>query len=141
MAFYPIVVKGRTVAQPYTKTASTAIVNGALVVLSSGALIPATSSTANIVGLAGRAVAATDADYAVANTMTVIVPTDETVVKMLYTGSAPTVGVQYDLSNSYTVNTGATTYKVVTCVGEVNTTDTTANFVINGRLSDLNIAT
>jgi len=115
-------------------TPSTAIAEGALVAYSSGYLIAATSSSAagTIAGVLVKAIAATDADYAVAREVAVEVPVEQNVVWTADVTSglvAADVGLYQDLTDSVTVNRGASTYDIVQCVGVISTTK--GEFILN----------
>jgi hypothetical protein len=119
--------KGKTKTVQLPVTPSTAIAEGALVAFSSGYLIAATSSTApeSIAGVLVKAIAATDSDYASARTVAVEVPTEVGTVWTADVTSglvAADVGLYQDLTDSVTVNRGASTYDVVKCVGVISTT-------------------
>lgn len=108
-------------------TVSTAFDKGALVAFSSGYLIPATSSTAakDIVGVIRHAIAATDSDYATAREVEVEVPVEmntEWEADVTSGLVAADVGLFQDLTDSVTVNRGASTYDVVQCIKVISAT-------------------
>jgi hypothetical protein len=119
--------KGKTKIAYMPVTVSTALSANSLVAFSSGYLIAATSTTAPsaIAGVLLKAIAATDADYAVARVVAVEVPVEKNVQweAAVTSGLAATsVGVFYDLTNASTVNTGATTYDPVKCTKYISAT-------------------
>lgn len=108
-------------------TASTAIAAGALVAFSSGKLIAATSTTAGsaIAGVLRKAIAATDSDYASERLVAVEVPVEKNVVWEADVTSglvAADIGLYQDLTDSVTVNRGASTYDIAQCVKVISTT-------------------
>jgi hypothetical protein len=135
-------ISGKPRLQWYPKAASTDFNVGDLVYPNgSGAIIPADSTSGNHLGVALKAVASTDDDYA----STTLVPIDEVgeddIFEATVTGTLTTamVGNFYDLSNAYTVNVGATSKKVVRCVGFISATK--GLFKINARADDYYVAT
>lgn len=112
-----IVKKGKTKNMLLPVTPSTAIAAGALVAFSSGKLIAATSSTAaaDIVGILVKAIAATDSDYASDRLVEVQVPVEKGVEVEFDTASlvATDIGVLADLTDSVTVNRGASSVDVI----------------------------
>ncbi len=120
----------------FPKTASTAMTAGALVALSSGQLILATSSTAKHVGVVRKTIATTDADYASTTFIPVEVPVELYVTWLAdFTASltAAQIGIACDLTDSATVNTGGTSHKVVTPVQFISSTK--GLVVINANLA------
>lgn len=107
--------------------ASTIMTAGALVAWSSGALILATSTTApsTIAGVVQKTITAADADYAVANRLIPVeVPVESGVIWEFATASlvAADQGLYCDLTDSLTVNRGASTYDVVQVIKLVSAT-------------------
>ncbi|MBX4215336.1 hypothetical protein KW797_00075 [Candidatus Parcubacteria bacterium] len=99
----------------YPKTASVACSSGDWVTIASGYVARAVSTTANILGVA-------NADWTNNSANTLIpVREDEYGLWVCDTSTAPVqathVGNAYDLTDHDEVNFGATTYKVVTCLG------------------------
>lgn len=114
MAF--IRARGRTKLMYFPKTASTVLTAGDLVALSSGQLIDATSSTAEHVGVLRKTTASTDADYASTTFLPVEVPVElyvEWLADVTASMTAAQLGIACDLTDAATVNTGATSHKVV----------------------------
>jgi len=108
-------------------TASTAIGAGALVAWSSGKLIAATSTTASsdIAGVLLKAITSSDSDYASERLVAVEVPAEKYVVWEADVTSglvAADRGLYQDLTDSVTVNRGASTYDIVQCVKVISTT-------------------
>ena len=126
--------RGRTKFMWLPVTTSTALSKGALVAYSSGYLIAATSTTApsTIAGVLRHAIAATDSDYATARLVEVEVPVENNVEWEADVTSglvAADVGLYCDLTDSVTVNRGASSYDVVQCVGVISTTK--GRFILN----------
>lgn len=99
----------------YPKTASVAGSNGDWLTIASGYAKRAVSTTANLLGVA-------KSDWTNdANNTLVPVQEDEFGLYVCDVSTAPVqathVGNAYDLSDERTVNFGATTYKVLTCLG------------------------
>ena len=119
--------QGKTKLVWFPVTASTAIANGALVAFSSGKLIAATSSTAGnvIAGVLRGAIAATDDNYASERLVAVEVPVEKNVVWEADVTSglvAADIGLYQDITDSVTVNRGASTYDVAQCVKVISAT-------------------
>ena len=127
--------KGRTKLVYYDIAGSVAIAEGAIVALSSGTLIAATSSTTKHVGIIRKTIATTDVDYTSAKkNIPVEVPVEEGVEWMaLTTGTTYVVGDSCDLTDSVTVNRAANSHKVVTIKKVVDATHSTV--IINSNLS------
>ena len=126
--------QGKTKTMYYGVTTSTAIAQGALVAFSSGLLIAATSSIAGnlMPGVLKKAIAATDADYASARLVGVEVPVEKNVVweaDVTATLVAADVGLYCDLTDSLTVNRGASTYDIAQVTKFLTTTK--AEVVLN----------
>ena len=105
---------GRPVSRKLKKTASQAFDKNSLVEFASGLINPADDNDTLVYGIITEEVATSDEDYATtaAKDVDLIKPGD--LVEIAYTGSAPTVGVSYGISNAYTVDTGDTTNDVFT---------------------------
>jgi uncharacterized membrane protein len=119
----------------FKKKVSTAFINGGLVsVDTDGFLIPATASTVNHVGIIMKAVAATDADYAVASYVPVdmVTPTDLVIADVSAGTVAQTaVGAYYDLNaTGDAVNLSATSVKAV-YVQDINTARNKVTVIVN----------
>jgi len=121
--------KGKTKIMWFPVTVSTAIGVDHLVAWNNaaGTLIEATSSTAvyYIVGVLRKAIAATDADYAVARLVPVEVPVEKYVeweadVTSGLLSTSP--GVYYDITDGDHVATTATDYDVVQCTKYISAT-------------------
>ena len=120
-------VQGRTKFMWLPVTPSTDFENGALVVWSSGKLIPATSSTAaaDTVGVIHHAITWSDSDYADERLVEVEVPVEKNVVWEGDVTSglvAADRGLFQDLTDSVTVNRGASTTDIVQCVKVISST-------------------
>ena len=108
-------------------TTSTALAANSLVTFTSGLLIAATAGTAAvaIVGIVKKAIAATDADYADSRLIEVRVPTERHATVKATTASLVTtdVGSEFDLSDSVTVNRGASSVDAVKLVKYISATE------------------
>lgn len=128
------VYKGKTKTIWLPVTASTVLAKDSIVSESSGYLIAATSSTAALshIGVTPKAVVATDADYALARLHPVIVPMEKNVEWLGDVTSglvAADVGLLVDLTDSATINRGASTYDVAMVRKVI--TSTKGIFVLN----------
>lgn len=108
---------GKTKTMYLPVTTSTVLLKDSLVAFSSGLLIAATSSTAAVdhVGVVLKAIAAADSDYATARTIAVQVPVErytEWEADITTTAVATDIGAEVDLTDSATVNRGASSIKV-----------------------------
>lgn len=129
-----IKVKGKTVIREYPVTTSTAFLEKSLVALSSGKLIPATSSTtaAANVGVLHKAITSSDADYADARKVKVEVPIEKKVIWDITVTSglvANDIGLFQDLTNSVSVDRGSSSIDAVQCVRVLSTTK--GHFILN----------
>jgi hypothetical protein len=116
-------VKGKTKTVYLPVTTSTAFDPNTLVTFSSNLIAAVADNGTDIIGVIGKTVATTDGDYATSRKVPVIVPVEKNVIwKIAYTGTAPTVGTEYGVSNAYTIDTADTTNKVfrVTRVDSTN---------------------
>lgn len=134
--------QGKTKLMWLPVTVSTALSKGALVAWSSGYLIAATSTTAptSIVGVIRHAIASSDSDYATARLVEVEVPVEANVVWEADVTSglvAADRGLFQDLTNSLTVNRGASSYDVVQCVKVISTTK--GHFILNLGIAGMGI--
>ena len=121
------VKSGKTKIVYLPVTTSTAIAKGSIVSFSSGYLIAATSTTAaqTHAGVLAKDIAATDADYAVARSVPVIVPVEKNVIWEGPVTSglvAADVGLLVDLTDCLTINRGASTYDAAEVVKVISTT-------------------
>ena len=120
--------KGKVKTVWLPATASTAFSKSAIVSWSSGQLIPATSSTTALshAGVIERAVLSTDTDYATSGHLVpVTVPLEKNVVWKADTTAtlvATDVGLEVDLTDSLTINRGASSIKVAMVHGVISTT-------------------
>ncbi len=116
---------GKTKTIWFPKAASTAFADGAFVTFDgSGNVTPATSTSAKLVGVCRKAVASTDSDYASTTLIPIEVPVERYVEWDALTASAVAadVGAAVDLTDSVTVNRGATSHHVVTITGIISAT-------------------
>jgi len=125
MAF--ILKKGKTVTRYLPVTPSTVIAANSIVAWSSGKLIAATSSTApsTHAGVAVKAIAATDSDYAVDRLIAVKVPSENDVLWEADVTSglvAADIGLYVDLTDASTINRGASTYDIAQVRKVISTT-------------------
>jgi hypothetical protein len=127
--------KGRTKIVYANIAGSVAVVDGAIVALSSGTIIAATSSTTKHFGICRKTIATTDVDYtSVKYNIPVEVPVEEGVEFLaLTTGTTYVAGDACDLTDSVTVNRAANSHKVVTIVKVIDSTHST--IIINSNLS------
>lgn len=135
-------VSGCPNIERYTNAISTVYANNALVYADgSGGVIPADSTSGNHIGITKEAIAATDPRYAVAGKISVDVIDDNDIFEADVSGTFTTacVGNFYDLVDSDTVNVGATSKKVVLCVGYISSTK--GLFKINARATVVDVAT
>ena len=135
-------ISGKPRLEWYNVAASIAISYGGLVYPDgSGNIIKADSTSGNHLGVALRAIATTDSDYTSAKKIPVDVVGEDDVFEALVTGTLTTamVGNFYDLSDELTVNVGATSKKVVLCVGFISAT--LGLFKISARAADYYVAT
>ena len=104
----------------FPKKASTAFVKGQFAELSGGFVQPCTSGTIEICGVNQ------DSAYASSSTTTVkipiFVPKSKGAIVQAEQSAATTIGNEYDLSDSDTVNQGASTNDPVTCVRSLSAT-------------------
>ena len=123
--------QGKTKIMWLPVTVSTAIGNGCLVGWSSGQLVAATNTMAPsaIMGVLRKAIAATDADYAVARLVPVEVAVEKNVVweapVAVGTLATTSVGAFFDLTTADDgsgVDQSASTYDVVQCVKYISAT-------------------
>jgi hypothetical protein len=133
--------RGKTKLVSLPWTTSNVGYAGGIVAWSSGRLIMATSTTAPSahVGVLREAVATTDAKYTTAGNVMVEVPTE---VNVEWLGDAAslttsTVGTFLDISDSKTVNGGASTYDVVQHVGYISATK--GIFILNLGIGGMGI--
>lgn len=128
--------KGRTKNVWVPVTTSTAIGAGAATSFTSGLLVAATSSTgaADIAGVLVRAIASTDSDYATARLVEVQVPLDRHTIWEALTASAVAtdIGAEVDLTDSVTVNRGASSIKVFRAIAVPSATKMLGYLKING---------
>ena len=107
-------------------TTSTAFTNGGLVDFTSGLLTAATSSSAAaaLVGVIRHTIASTDADYATARLVEVEVPVEKNVEWEFDTSSlvSTDIGVLADLTDSVTVNRGASSVDVIRILRVISST-------------------
>lgn len=135
-------ISGKPRLEWWPKKASTAFSYGALVYPDgSGAIQPADSTSGEHIGVALRAVASTDADYATTAKIPVDVVGEDDVFEADVTGTltAAMVGTYRDLSTSLVVNAAATSKAVVLCVGYISATK--GLFKITAKLADNYVAT
>lgn len=135
-------VSGCPNIERYTNAISTAYANNALVYADgSGGVIPADSTSGDHIGITKEAITSTDPRYTTAGKISVDVIDDNDIFEADVTGTftAANVGNFYDLSDSGTVNVGATSKKVVLCVGYISATR--GLFKINARATAANVAT
>lgn len=131
--------QGATKVQWLPVTTSTAFTKGAIVRWASGLIAPATTTSApsTHVGVIMKTIASTDSDYATARLVPVEVPTEVNVVwegDVTATLVTSDVGLFCDLTDSLTINRGASTYDAVQILRYKSTTlcDCILNLGIGG---------
>lgn len=126
----------------FPKTASIAISVGSLMYPDgSGAIQLADSTSGEHVGISMKKVTATDSDYASNTKIPVDMVGPDDIFEADVTGTLTTamVGTYLDLSDDLTVNAGATSKKVVLCVGFISATK--GLFKITANAYDKYVAT
>lgn len=122
MAFLPI--SGKIQAESYPKTASTAFSVGQALVLTSGQLATATTTSLLHAGVAMRKVASTDSDYASTTPMSVwsLQPDTEFLVNGITgTATAALVGTTCDIaSGGLTADVGTDTHHQLLITGFID---------------------
>lgn len=118
-------------------TPSTALSRGELLTFTSGKLVAATASTAAvaIVGVLDKEITAADDDYADDRLVPVVVPIEKHVQfeADVTSGLVVTdIGGEFDLTDSETVNRGASSVDVVKCVGRISATKGLFYVKLNG---------
>ena len=94
-------------------TTSQAQSKGALLEWTSNLADLADSTDTDLIGVTTKAIASTDADYATSRSIEILVPLEKHVVwEADYSGGTPTVGTEYGISDSLTVDVTNTTNKV-----------------------------
>lgn len=137
MAFFH--KSGPALTEPFKKSASIAIANGSVLGFegTTGYVEQAEAASVRIAGVSLSKHASTDADYATATTIPVIVPSSDDVfeadVISTSTATVANVGNQYDLctnvdGTAQTVDLGNNTYKVVTVVGFISASKVLVKF-------------
>ena len=116
--------------------ASVAITRGKLVEFASGTIVAADSGTlpGELVGIMDKTVATTDADYAVAKLVPIMVPTEKGVVYEGTTASlvAGDIGAEVDLTDADTVNRGASSIKIAKPLAVISSTVGLFNLKVGG---------
>ena len=110
----------------FAKKASTAFAKNQFVDLVSGFIQPSTSSSVQILGLnQDTTVTSSSSNYAATTKLPVLVPRSQGVVRATATNTlvSTDVGSDFDLSDSQTVDHGATTNNSIKCVGFVSATE------------------
>ncbi len=116
------IVKGKTVRRQFDVTTSTEFAANSLVAFStSGKLIPANSASAKeaVVGILDKAILSTDANYATAREVGVLVPLEKNVIVEADVTAglvAADIGAYQDLTDASTVNRSGSTNDIVKCV-------------------------
>lgn len=134
-------VSGCPNIEKYPNVVSTEYKNGALVYSnSSGAVIPADSTSGNHIGITIEKISTTDPRYAVAGKIAVDVLDDNDIFEADATGlTNAMVGTYVDLTDSVKVNGAATSKLVVLMVGYISATK--GLFKINSRATAKNVET
>lgn len=134
--------QGRTKIKWLPVTTSTAMTKGAIVRWASGLIDLATSSSApsTHVGVIAKTIASTDSDYATSRLVPVEVPVDADVEWEAAVTSglvAADKGLFQDLTDSLTVNRGASTYDAVQCTRVISSTK--GRFILNLGIQGMGI--
>ena len=123
--------KGKTKVIYLPVKVSQAFTAGAIVSIGTGGdagtVIPATSSTTALshIGVIVKDIASTDSDYATARKVPIEVPVERNVEWLGDVTSglvAADIGLEVDLTDSLTINRGATSVKVAMVTGVISTT-------------------
>lgn len=134
MAFRVYKGKVKTVFLPVTT--STAFVKGDAVEMTSGLVGLADADDTALAGVIKKTIASTDADYATARNVPVIVPVERHVVweceDLSGTFSASDIGGEYGLTDQNTLDQTETTAKVFLVTEFVNTSKIRGYLKING---------
>ena len=121
---------GKWTARWLPKKVSTAFSANSLVSADDGYATPADSTTGAadepVAGVyPGPAITSASSNYATTAEIMIMVPIGPATIRATVTGTfaATNVGDGFDMSDSVTVNAAANTYKTVTCVKYVSTTE------------------
>lgn len=128
-------VKGNVRAEYFPVTVSTALAINTLVELTSGKVAAADDNDTQLAGVLGKAIAATDDDYADARDVPVLVPQERHVVWEIDTGGsfvATDVGSEFGISDSGTLDRTDTTNKVFLVTKVLSATKVQGYLKING---------
>jgi hypothetical protein len=123
-----ILRKGETKNENMSVTPSQAFSADTLVKFTSGKLVPCIAGDAaiDVVGIIRKAIASTDADYALDRLVPIEVPAEKHCVYEMEVGTgtiaATDRGTEYDLAGAATVDQSATTDKVVKLIKFISTT-------------------
>lgn len=135
-------ISGCPMIERYPVATSQLYNNGGLVYANgSGAVIPADSTSGDHIGIAIEKISATDPRYTDGGKINVEVLKDNDIFEADVTGTLTTamIGNFYDLSDDLIVNVGATSKKVVLCVGYISATK--GLFKINAKAVNKDVAT
>lgn len=108
------IYKGKWVIKWYAKKASTAFTKNELVELASGYVQPATSTSIRLLGVNQDNTVSSGSATTVK--IPILVPVSRAASVKATTSTTVVVGGQYDLTDSVTVNQGASTYDPLTAV-------------------------
>lgn len=131
MAFIRFDGPQRSMPARIPKKASTAMAAHDVVISTSGEVDVAVASSILLLGIAMKAVTATDADYASTTSVELeAIDPNATYIADVGTGTATAsmVGAQYDLKDKSSIDVTGTTYKQVKIVGFISGTKVLVKF-------------
>lgn len=131
MAF--ILRSGKAQVDYFPKTASTALTMNSAVILTSGQIATAASTSTGVIGVLLRSVTASSDDYTSATPSPVLVPSTDAIFEAPVeagTFTAAAVGSQVDLysTTGTGIDVGSNSHKQVTIVGYINATTALVRF-------------
>lgn len=128
-------VKGKTKRVWLPVTTSTALSKDTLVEITSGLVAGADDNDTALAGVLGKTIASTDADYATARRVPVIVPVEKHVIWEIDTGGSFAAGtdegLEFGISDSGTLDHSDTTNKVFLVTKVVSATKVQGYLKIN----------
>lgn len=128
-------IRGLTKTEYMPVTESTALGINTLVELTSGKVAASDDNDTQIAGVLGKAIAATDDDYASARVVPVVVPVERHVVWEIDTGGSfavTDIGAEFGISDNGTLDHSDTTNKVFLVTEVLSATKVRGYLKING---------
>lgn len=129
-------VAGKTKTQWLPVTTSTALAKGTIVEVTSGLVAAADDNDTALTGVLGKTIASTDADYATARRVPVLVPVERHVVWEIDTGGSFAAGtdegLEFGISDSQTLDHADTTNKVFLVTKVLSATRVQGYLKVNG---------